>query len=248
MSRDFITEWRPFDPGLVIHHDVRNERWLYTDTQPKRVARSLGEPAEVPVKTKNHHAYVRVDQIGDSCTGYAPVTLAGTAHEYNVSPISGTEWYARNREKDQAQGLTFPAGATVTSSMETGRDADVGLWEHYRWIYDTPNMERAVQTRALIAATNWYPSMFSRDREGIVKMPAAGEQPVGGHEYSIGGWDKRRGLWRVDQTWVPIGEEVKMPYKGWVYYIPAELMARLVREEGEIAVPDEVKLPRKRAA
>lgn len=235
----------PFFPGLHVHHDPRNENYLYTDTQPKLVARGE-KKAEVPVKTKRHQAYRRYDQIGGSCTGFGPVTYAAVAHEFNVSPIDGLEWYRRNQERDRANGLNFDEGATVTASMETGRA--LGLWTAYRWIYDVPNMERAIQTRPLLAGTNWYDSMFERDKEGIVRMPSKTAQPIGGHEYTIGGWIKERGLWRIEQTWKPSPEEQAMPYKGWCYFVPAELMYRLVREEGEIAIPDEVKLPAKRAA
>lgn len=240
-SKDFVTR-EPFFPGLHVVHDVRNEQWLYTDTQPKLVAARGAAKAEVVVKTKKHHAYRRYDQIGGSCTGFGPVTYAAVAHEFNVSPIDGLEWYRRNQERDRAQGLNFEEGATVASSMETGKA--LGIWTAYRWIYDTANMERAMQTRPLIAGTNWYAEMFERDREGIVRIPPKTASPVGGHEYTLGAWIKERGLWRVDQTWQPTAAEASLPYKGWCYFIPGELMARLVREEGEIAIPDEVKLPK----
>lgn len=241
MTRDFITVRPVIFPGLHIVHDPMNERYLYTDSQPKQV-RSLGAPrAEDETKSKAHHQYARFDQaLTPKCTGFSGVTYCAAAHEYNRPPVSGDEWYARNQENDRKDGNVFDEGATVTASMKTGQQ--LGLWSVYRWIYDVPNMERAIQDRPLLGGTVWYPEMFERDKEGIVRMPSKTSTPVGGHMFHIGAWNKKRGLWRIDNTWKPEGAELSLPYKGWCYFIPAELMYRLVREEGEIAVPDEVKL------
>lgn len=239
-SRDFTRLHEPFFPGLVIHHDPRNERYLYTDTQPKLVARGE-KKAELPLKPKAHRQWRRYDQgAAPSCTGFSGVTYCAAANEFNPPPIDGAAWYARVQANDRAEGLNFPEGGTVTSSMKTGKD--LKLWDVYRWIFDVPNMERAIQTRPLLGGTNWYPSMFERDAEGIVRTPSKTERPVGGHMYHIGAWNKARGLWRIDNTWAPSSSEKALPFGGWCYFVPSELMFRLVREEGEIAVPDEVRL------
>jgi hypothetical protein len=226
------------DSGLVIHHDRRNEDYLYTDAQPRMVERGARPKDEDA--TVNHRAYARWPQSGPSCTGFSPVTRCTMAHEFNRAPISGLEWYRRNQERDRKNGLYFDGGATVTSSMMTGRD--LGLWGEVRWVYDEPNLRRALQDQPVEAGTVWYPSMFQRTPDGVVKMPGKNERPVGGHQYTIGGWIKERGLYRIDNTWEPYPEETSMPYGGWVYFVPAELMNRLIREEGEIAVTTEVRL------
>jgi hypothetical protein len=238
---------KPTFPGLVIHHDIRNENYLYTDTQPKLVAKRAAKAAEVPIRTVHHRQYRRYDQGNNpSCTGFGMVTYCAAAHEFNAPPISGEEWYAENVKRDQANGLFFDGGATVTAALETGRA--LGLWSVYRWIYDLPNLLRALQTRPVVAGTVWYDSMFQRDAEGIVSRPLKTQRTNAGHLYTIGAYDAARDLLDVEQTWAPYPGEVSMPYGGWVYRIPGELMARLIREEGEIAVPDEVKLPRRKAA
>lgn len=237
---------RPIFPGLHIVHDIRSENFLWTDTQPRLVAKGA-RTAEVPLKTTRHRQYRRYDQgANPSCTGYGSATFCAAAHEFNAPPITPDQWYAENQQRDRANGLFFDEGATVTAAMETGRAH--GVWETYRWIYDLPNLLRALQTQPVVAGTNWYSAMFDRDSEGIVRTPGKSAQPVGGHLYTIGGVDMARAFVEVEQTWQPTAEETWMPYGGWVYRIPFELMARLIREEGEIAVPDEVKLPTVRAA
>lgn len=234
---------RPTFPGLHIRHDPRNERWLWTDTQPKLVARAA-EPAPWKPKTVRHRQYNRYDQGNEpSCTGYSCVTYLSAAHPYNKPSLTGSEWYRLNQEQDRANGIEYSEGATVTSAMETGRT--LGYWAVYRWIYDMPNTLRALEKAPVIAGTVWYPSMFERDAEGIVRKIGVNESPVGGHQYVLGAYDAKRDLLDVEQTWAPNTYEVGMPYKGWVYRIPGEIMYRLIREEGEISQPDEVKMPKK---
>lgn len=222
---------RPRDPGLVIHHDPRNERYLLVDTLPKFSARAT-EPTPFVPKTKRHRQYARFDQgPNPSCTGYGSVTLLATAHPFNRPPITGADWYAKNQAFDRANGRFFDEGATVTAAMEVGRQ--LGFYSAYRWAYTIRTMQQAILTAPLIAGTFWYDSMFERDAEGIVRVPKASDSTDAGHLYTINAYDAKRDLWRVANTWGD-GD----------YLIPGDLMFRLVREEGEIAQPDEIKLPR----
>lgn len=237
---------RPRDPGLRIHHDIRNERWLLRDALPIR--RALGAAAAAPVvqpfvpRTVHHRQYRRYDQTGPSCTGFAPVTLCAAAHPFQPPPISGLEWYELNRKRDREEmGLDFPEGATVASSLEVGRK--LGVFSAYRWAYEIETMQRAIVDGPLIVGTLWPVAMFERDAEGIVRKPTATEwQWAGGHEYVLGAYDARRDLWDVEQTWAPFDEEKSMPYSGWVYRIPGDLMHELIRRDGECAQIDEVRL------
>lgn len=233
--------------GLVIHHDPKNENFLLADSLPKpKGVKKAGETDFTP-KTKAHRLYRWFDQEGPSCTGYSSVTLLATAHPFNRMPLvtangtniirelTGLDWYNLNVQFDQARGRFFGGGATVTAAMEIGRR--LGFFSEYRWAYTMRVMQQAIEVAPLIAGTYWYPSMFERDAEGIVLVPKASDSPEDiGHQYVLNKYDAKRDLWRVAQTW---GD-------GY-WYIPGELMYRLVREEGEIAQITEIKLPTKRA-
>ncbi len=121
--------------------------------------------------------------------------------------------------------------------MEVGRT--LGIYKAYRWAYTLRTMQEAILFGALIAGTYWYPSMWDRRElkgegvkaSGICTLPSATEQPAGGHLFCLNGYNAARGLWRSPSTWDD-GD----------YLITDELMFRLLREEGEIAQPDEIKL------
>lgn len=226
---------RPHDPGLVIHHDQRNEKFLLKDSLPK-LAMARSGPAEWTPKTRRHRQYAMFDQgQTPECTGYGSVTLLATADPYNRPPLSGHDWYLKNVAFDRAAGRFYDGGATVTAAMEVGRG--LGFWDVYRWMYEVRTMQEAILRAPLIAGTYWYPSMFERDAEGIVTTPGPNESTDAGHLYTINGYDAERDLWRVPNTW---GDGL--------YWIPGTLMHRLVREEGEIAQPDEIKIVTKKAA
>lgn len=223
------------DPGLVIHHDVRNEKFLLKDSLPLMAAPAVG-PAPWKPTSKRHRQYAYFDQgQTPECTGYGSVTLLATADPFNKPPLTGHEWYLKNVAFDQANGRHYDGGATVTAAMEVGRA--LGFYTEYRWAYELRTMQEAILVGALIAGTYWYDSMFTRDAEGIVKVPGPTERTDSGHLYTLRGYDAKRDLWTVANTWGD-GD----------YLIPGDLMYRLVREEGEIAQPSEIKVPAKRAA
>jgi hypothetical protein len=226
----------PHDPGLVIHHDPRNEKFLLKDSLPRMAVPRSG-PVEWKPTTRRHRQYAYFDQgQTPECTGYGSVTLLATADPYNKPPLSGHEWYLKNVAFDRAAGRFYDGGATVTAAMEVGRA--LGFWSEYRWSYTMRTMQEAILLGALIAGTYWYDSMFTRDAEGIVMVPGPNDRTDAGHLFTINGYDAKRDLWRVPNTWAD-GD----------YFIPGDLMYRLVREEGEIAQPSEIKLPTaKRAA
>jgi hypothetical protein len=206
---------QPHDPGLVIHHDPRNERYLLVDSLPRLAVARTG-PAEFTPTTRRHRQYAYFDQgQTPECTGYGSVTLLATADPYNKPPLTGHDWYLKNVAFDRAAGRIYDGGATVTAAMEVGRQ--LGFYTEYRWAYTMRTMQEAILKGALIAGTYWYDSMFERSPEGIVNA--------------------KRDLWRVPNTW-----------NDGDYFIPGDLMYRLVREEGEIAQPSEIKLPKQHAA
>jgi hypothetical protein len=224
--------------GLVIHHDPKNESFLLADSLPKPKGVTKTGEADFKPKTTSHRLYRWFEQDGPKCTGFSSITLLATAHPYNRIPLAsespneqraftGDDWYDLNVAFDRSRDRYFDGGATVTASMEIGRR--LGFFSEYRWAYTMRVMQQAIEKAPLIAGTYWYPSMFNR--EVPKATDSAGDL---GHQYVLNRYDAKRDLWRVAQTW---GD-------GY-WYIPGDLMYRLVREEGEIAQITEIKLPKK---
>lgn len=217
-------------PGLQIFHDVRNERYLH----PAMAAAVPGAQVELPpLRTVKHQQYRRYDQgANPSCTGYSLVTYLATAHPFNPPPLSGADWYAFNRQEDQQQGRFYSeGGATTVASMQVG--VRLGLFSRYEWLYTLESMQRAVQTTPLVFASDWYPWMWERDAEGIVRNQPQKRTSAGGHQYELNAWDMRRGLWRYPSTWGD-GD----------YLLEESLVYDLLRDGGECSVPQEIQLPK----
>lgn len=222
---------KPKGTGLVIHHDPRNEKFLLKDSLPRAVGIRKSGPSEFKPKTKAHRQYRYFDQgQTPECTGFSCVTLLATAHPFNSPPLSGHDWYLKNQAFDRANGRYYNGGATVTAAMEVGRH--LGFFTEYRWAYEIVTMQQAILIGPLIVGAYWYPSMFERDREGIVKVPGPNETTDEGHQFVVNKYDAKHDLWRVPNTWGD-GD----------YFIPGDLMHRLVREEGEVAQITELKIP-----
>jgi hypothetical protein len=229
----------PHFPGLQIHHDIRNEKFPLAAKRPLAV--------DFTPRPVHHRQYRTYDQgPTPRCTGYGMATLCAAQHEFNVPPISADEWYERNQAHDRAEGRYYDEGATVVAALETGRD--LGIWPAYRWLYTLREMQQAILVKPIVLGTLWFESMWERDEDGNVSEPDEDEQPVGGHLYIVNAYEvgtglvdpttgKRLNRWRYPSTWGD-GD----------YWISDRLMHRLLREDGEAAQADEIRLPRVRAA
>jgi hypothetical protein len=252
---------RPTFPGLHVFHDIRNEKYLLADyredpiqARPRAVA--FSQPVEPVPRSVKHRQYRRYDQGAEPrCTEDGMRTLLAAAHIFShADHVPRGEWYRMNQAFDRAAGRRYPEGATATAALEVARrpraDGGLELISAYRWTYTVDGMIRAIPRAPLMAATLWYPDMMERDREGIVKTPPTWRRTNDGHLYTLGAYrttrrpayDPARDLWDVQQTWKPTAAEARtMPYSGWVWRIPGDLMHRLLREDGEVAQVEEIR-------
>jgi hypothetical protein len=208
---------------------------------PKDELKEIADPDFKP-KTKSHRQYKYFDQgPTPTCTAFGTLTYLATANPFNRALhgeggkklMSGPDLYALIQAEDRKNGLNFSEGATVTGALEVARE--LGWINRYEWEYTTNGMQRLILIAPLIAGIYWYPSMDRRDAEGIVSVPSIRERTNEGHFITIRGYDVRRDLWNCPNTWGQPGT----PYGG-DFKIPGDLMHRLVREEGEIAIATEV--------
>lgn len=227
---------QPRNPGLVIHHDIRNENFLARDGILRK---AIQEQTVRPVnegfipKTKSHRQYKYYDQgQTPKCTAFGTLTYLATANPFNrptvgKKTLDGHELYTMIQQEDIRNGYHFDEGATVTAALEVARR--FGWIERYEWMYTIKSMQQLILIAPLLAGTYWYDSMSERDAEGIVKSPRSFDTTDSGHLYDIHKYDAKRDIWWVANTWGD-GD----------YGIPGDLMHRLVREEGEIAIATEI--------
>lgn len=229
---------QPHNPGLIIKPDIGHEKYLAVngvlrkaEKQGTIVRPPLG--ADFKPKSVSHRQYKYVNQgQTPECTAFGTLTYLYAAHPYNKATvqkkaITGDELYEQIRAWDIENHNFFDEGATVTAALETARK--LGWIDRYEWMYTIRTMQEAIPIAPLIAGTYWYDSMFERDDEGIVKVPRSFDSTDSGHFYTVGKYDAHRDIWWVRQTWGD-GD----------YGIPGDLMFRLLKEEGEVAIVTEL--------
>lgn len=230
--------------GLVIRHDIRNERYLMRDAllaSRDLTYKTPSDDAPTPVPFEPRSVKWRAYWWGDQ--GNTPrCTAFGTLHLLAAGPVSHAgqnpaydpqRLYEAIQAQDRSQGYDFgvDGGATSVAAHEVARRA--GWYGAYYWGYTLATAQEGIARAPLVFGTNWYDSMYSRDAEGIIRI-AANSPTDGGHFYTVNGYDHKRGLWRIYQTW---GD-------GY-YFIGDDDLHRLIREGGEFALVTETrgKLP-----
>ncbi len=216
--------------GLVIHHDVRNENYLLRDVLPRaRGAGKVGFPDEFKPKFVRHRAYWWGDQgQTPQCTSFGTLSLIadGPISHKRQNPVANPlSFYEQIQGIDRAEQRYYSEGATVVAALKAARNN--GWIDAFYWGYTLRTAQEAILRAPLIFGTYWYSSMYDKDDEGIIRI-TPNATPDGGHLYCVNGYDAKRGLWRIHQTW---GD-------GY-YYIGDKDMFRLIREEGEMALVTE---------
>jgi hypothetical protein len=219
------------NPGLVIVHNPESENFLMKGRLkvafPKKATEPLPQPKLKRVRYRNW--WTKNDQ-GQTprCTSFGTLTnLACTPITHpGHNPLSDPQkFYEEIQANDRAAGYNFDEGATADSAMKAARDRGyIKAWWHG---YTIDDAHRGIMEHPLIAATLWYPSMFDRDAEGIVKIGQY-DRTEDGHLYTLNEYNPARGLWRIAQTW---GDGN--------YFMSDETLFRLIHEAGEIIMVDE---------
>lgn len=223
--------------GRVEHWDPRNEAYLLGAARPGLPATARGlvpraletsaDVARVPRRSRRWRVYWAGDQgATPRCTAFGSLTaLHCLPVSHSPKPVVAPDaLYPEIQAIDRAEGRVFAEGATTNAAMEALRRRGVigGYW----WA-DTEDvaLDALAADSATVNGTDWYPSMWQRDAEGIVRMPGPTERPAGGHLWCAAAYDARRDLVWHPSTW---GDGL--------YGIPGDLYRRLQREGGECAV------------
>jgi hypothetical protein len=220
--------------GRIPFFDPRNEDYLIKRPLVRglvsRIARGLGLS-----RPRSWRQYLYFDQGAEpACTAYGSTTYLAAAPVHQSNPwlraLDIMALYKQIVAEDRKNGRYYAGGATVAAAMAVGKTR--GFWDKYEWTYDVDTALHTIHdTSPVCAGTYWYPSMWQRDAEGIVKAPGPNDRTTDGHFYCCGAVDFKRGLVTTRQTWGD-GD----------YKIPIDLFARLVREGGEVVMMHELKV------
>lgn len=215
-------------------YGLGRREFVYDPGDEKHLMRALvAEEAPRPVPYAYYHGSMFLNQGGTSqCVEYSWHHYVQTGkirprvrHPY--WPLG--EPYRQMQDVDEWEGNDYDgtsvrAGAKIMQQM--------GYIGEYRWAWDLETVVDAVtRVGPVVMGTNWYRSMFVPDSQGVVQ--AAG--PIdGGHAWLIDGASRKRGLARAKNSW---GTEWGKRGRFW---IPFEVLERLIREDGEACLALEV--------
>lgn len=121
-------------------------------------------------------------------------------------------------------GTSVRAGAKVMQQM--------GYIDSYLWAWDLETVVDAVtRVGPVVMGTNWYRSMFTPDAKGVVRA----EGPIdGGHAWLLDGASRKHGMARAKNSWS------RQWGKGGRFWIPFEVLEKLINEDGEACLAVEV--------
>lgn len=218
--------------GRLHQSDVRN--W----------PASLLVSPDTVIKTKMHSMfYKELDQSATStCVGHAGkhfmllAPIIQTKPNWNPTAIDLYLAAAKIDEWSQNDNGDLQFGTSILALMKAMQD--MGLVTNYLWANGVTQLARWISEYGpAVIGVNWYTSMFTPTTQGILEI-TPNSNVVGGHALAVRGWNVKTGMFRVVNSWGPMWGD------GGQCWIPGELMERLIREDGEIALPTEIRVPR----
>jgi C1A family cysteine protease len=178
--------------------------------------------------------------VGYSTRGFLEAAPIMTKHA--VEP-SATAIYRGAQERDEWPGTNYD-GTSVRGAMKYLTDAKEisgyvwgqSLAEAITW------MNNGYGT--CIVGTNWYVQMSDVDDRGFMREPASNmDTPIGGHAWHVIWYDQKKNALLMRNSWGKyFGQALKNGDRNGFAYVRLEFMERLLREDGEIAAPTQIKI------
>lgn len=162
-----------------------------------------------------------------ACIGFS------IAHEAAAEPVAvkritnkvGLYVYRQAQKLDNIPGEAYD-GSTVLAGMKAG--VQLGWYTGYHWAFGEDDVALALQIGPVVLGINWYEDMNYPDKHG--RITKTGEL-MGGHAILCNGFDSRRGLYRLHNSW---GKSWGLNGECFISQVGLRL---LLREHGEAAVP-----------
>lgn len=211
--------------GRKINHDPRSRQFAFPSTVTPVSVRHL---RAIPVLNQGN--------LG-SCTGNSGIGCLGTYPFYGTVQNKVTDWTQTAAVKLYADATAIDPFSGTYLPDDTGSDglsiAKVlvkrGLISGYQHTFSFNSLLSALSTRPVITGVNWYSSFYYPDSNGIVTI-SNGATVEGGHEFVLDEIDMERQLIGATNSW---GENWG---KNGRFYIPFDVMKRLLSEKGDVTV------------
>jgi hypothetical protein len=202
--------------------------WRPRFDERSRNFRAISAP-ERSRRTRTWTCLQTLDQKAEgACVGFA------VSHEAAATPaaVSGVTArtaravYKRAQLLDEWPGESYE-GTSVLAGMKAGQER--GWWGGYRWAFGEDDLALAVgYLGPVVLGVNWYTGMQTPDAGGQIYVRG---RLSGGHAILCLGYDAKRDRYLLHNSWGP-----RWGINGRCY-LSAKDMARLLREQGEAAIP-----------
>ena len=216
--------------GRILAPDDRDRQFLMESVLPTRKS------------TLTRRYWNQTGWWGDQgstpqCVAYAALHYledGPVTHNHVRAPmIVPRELYCECQEVDEWYGdCRNPRynGTSVRAAMKVlQRRGHIGA---YRWAFDVDTMIDAVLTTGpVVVGTWWYEGMFDTDSDGFVHLTG---RRAGGHAWVVNGVNLKRGVIRAKNSWG------RTWGKRGNFWLTIPDMARLISEDGEVALADEI--------
>jgi len=208
-------------------------------------------PRAQAIVSRRSHLWAFFDQPLDqgntgTCVGHgwkgwlstAPIIQSDTdepPYPFDIydAALTVDEWPDNDSDPERQFGTSVRAGAKVLQGL--------GYLKTYNWVYDASaaadwlggvdDLGRFIGG-PLVIGVNWYESMFETDAEGFLHLSGS---VAGGHCVCLTGWNEKLGFAYGLNSWgVGWGKKGR-------FYMPAEVLDRLLKEDGEGCTSAEIR-------
>lgn len=226
---------------LVAPKDANDLSYLMRAARPQIVL-AVGKPK--PRKTAYRDGPL-LDQgqtpqcVGYSCRGF--LDGAPIMSNPNQGP-SATEIYHMAQERDEWPGTNYD-GSSVRGGMKALTDA--GQICAYVW---GQTVEEAIKWMndgygTCVVGTSWYAEMSNVDKDGyMMEPPSSMSTPIGGHAWRWIWYDPNKKAILMRNSWGHDFGYLKKGIPSGYAYVRVPFAERLLREEGEVAAPTQVRI------
>lgn len=214
--------------GRNVEHDPRSRAYAFK------------APARLELHSVRHERFIPVLDQGNlgSCTGNSGVGAAGTHPFYPTLKDKVSDWseaaavqlYSEATVIDPWEG-SYPPDDTGSSGLAVAKVLkDRGWISGYQHTFSFDDLCAALQNGPVLLGINWYNNFFYPNRDGVISVLSR-DYVAGGHEVCVDEIDMERQRFGVTNSWGT----------GWGlegrFYIPFDLMKRLLSEDGDVVVP-----------